>query len=321
MARAMRTAALSLRSGTPVAILILLAVPALLGLRSADESAEYVRFVSAGKDAGRLETAIVDFEGPGGAKVHLVAAIHIADKAYYDELSRTFELYDALLYELVKPSGDGPAGASQSMSFLSMFQRWMKDTLGLQFQLDAIDYTRPNFIHADMDLETFEKLQKERGEGFLALLWRAVQADLKRQARGDPSRDVDPMELIKALFARDRSRSLKLLMGRQLQDIEEQVAGLEGEKGSVILTERNKVAFQVLRKTLAAGKKDIGIFYGGAHMPDLERRITKDLGFVRKDVRWLSAWDMPPVGGWPKPPEPVPDGKRKDPERKPARRF
>jgi hypothetical protein len=54
-----------------------------------------------------LETAIVHYvpkDGDrGGLSVDLIGAVHIADKAYYDQLNKTFEQYDVLLYELVAP--------------------------------------------------------------------------------------------------------------------------------------------------------------------------------------------------------------------------
>jgi hypothetical protein len=97
-------------------------------------------------------------------------------------------------------------------------------------------------------------------------------------------------------MSRDRARSLKLLLGRQFKDIENKLSGLEGDQGTVILSERNKVVIDVLKRNLADGKKDIGIFYGGGHMPFLEKMLTEDLGFKRKERKWLVAWDMSPPG-------------------------
>jgi len=37
--------------------------------------------------------------------------------------------------------------------------------LNLEFQLDEIDYTSPT-RHADLDAQTFQRLQEERGETF-----------------------------------------------------------------------------------------------------------------------------------------------------------
>ena len=70
--------------------------------------------------------------------------------------------------------------------------------------------------------------------------------------------------------------------------------GLDGKEGSVILTDRNTVALAVLAKELKAGKKSLAIFYGAAHMPDLEKRMIEKMGFERKGARWVTAWDLPP---------------------------
>jgi len=124
-------------------------------------------------------------------------------------------------------------------------------------------------------------------------MMRALLDDLRRKSQGKAAEDLNGFDLLKVFLSRDRSRSLKLLLARQFKDIEGRLAGMEGERGSVILTERNKAAFEVLKKTIGQGKKEIGIFYGGAHLPDLERRLKEELGFERKDTRWLLAWDMP----------------------------
>ena len=57
-------------------------------------------------DPRALQLAITRFvpaADRSGATVDLIAAIHIADAAYYAELNRRFADYDSLLYELVAP--------------------------------------------------------------------------------------------------------------------------------------------------------------------------------------------------------------------------
>ena len=75
--------------------------------------------------------------------------------------------------------------------------------------------------------------------------------------------------------------------------MERLTAGLDADGGSVILTDRNKVALQVLRKQLQGGKKNLAIFYGAAHLPDMEKRMIENMGFERKGMRWVAAWDLP----------------------------
>jgi len=95
----------------------------------------------------------------------------------------------------------------------------------------------------------------------------------------------------------DSARQYKLLLATQFENIEAQLAGMEGPDGSVLLTERNKAALKVLKEQLASGKKKLGIFYGAGHMTGLEQTLTSEMGFERTNVRWLVAWDMTQKAG------------------------
>jgi hypothetical protein len=226
-----------------------------------------------------------------------VAAVHVGEKKYYQDLSKTFAGYDALLYEMVKPKGAAvPAPGVRSDSTLSMFQRMLTDVLELDFQLDAIDYSQKNFVHADLDAETFARMQEERGESMLTFMLRAILDEMSKPQAQQQAQEVSMIELLVALTSPDRARHFKLILGRQFEDIESKVAGLQGPNGSVLLTERNKAAIAVLQKSIAAGRKDIGVFYGAAHMSDLAQRL-KDLGFTHQDTQWRTAWDMTPKAG------------------------
>ena len=58
----------------------------------------------------------------------------------------------------------------------------------------------------------------------------------------------------------------------------------------MLLTERNKALMRVMRQRLAAGDKKIGVFYGGAHLHDVEERIFAETDLRRTGVRWEKAW-------------------------------
>ena len=62
--------------------------------------------------------------------------------------------------------------------------------------------------------------------------------------------------------------------------------------GRILVGDRNAAAMRVFQKEIAKGKKRIGIFYGGAHMPDFERRLVLDFGMKKSKVEWLNAWDL-----------------------------
>lgn len=256
----------------------------------------FMRFVDDGHQGGSLQTADVEFRNAAGVSVHLIGAIHIGEKAYYDSLNRDFQGYDAVLYEMVKPHDmppPAPGEAKTSDNPISQLQRLMKDSLDLDFQLDDIDYTAPNFVHADLDKETFEKMQEERGETFEMIFLRmAMKAFTDPPAVNPVATAEDTKEdLISILTHPDMERQIKVVLARELTGVDFSSFGLDGPGGSVLVTERNKVALQVLSDTLATGKKKIAIFYGAAHMTDMSQRLEA-MGFSPVSTRWNVAWDL-----------------------------
>ncbi len=164
-------------------------------------SGEFLRYVDDGKGGAKLQTSIVSYANDAGVTVHLVAALHVGEKSYYDGLAKTFDGYDALLYEMVKPKGSGvPIRGQASGSMIGAFQRWLKDVLELDYQLDDIDYGRPNFVHADLDWETFEQLQSDRGESIMGIMLQSMLHQWAKQMESaDNSRDISFIDLLVAL--------------------------------------------------------------------------------------------------------------------------
>jgi len=226
-----------------------------------------------------------------GVAVDLVSAVHIAEKAYYDQLNREFAGYDAVLYELVAPSGTRvpKGGAGRSDSPVSFLQNAMKTMLELEFQLDAVDYQAENLVHADMSPDEFAESMQQRGESMLGIFARMMGYAIARQQGSGKASDA---QLLMALFDKSRARALKQVLAEQFEDMEGSLLALNGSDGSTIISERNKVALDVLRKQLAAGKKKIAIFYGAGHMPDMLQRLRDDFAMKPTRTRWLNAWNL-----------------------------
>jgi hypothetical protein len=278
------------------ALLLAVLTPLLLAAAPpTTQSQSFLRFQDDHKGGGQLQSAIVTLKNDAGVRLDLIAAVHIADPAYFSGLNERFKNYDAVLYEMVKPKDAPPLtheALAQSGSTISSIQRFLKNALKLDFQLDDIDYTPANFIHADLDAETFYRLQSERGESMLSLMLNAMLQNLNRPE--DPNApDPTIVDLIKIFTDPDGPRQAKLLLARQFNHIEETVSGLSGPNGSVILTERNKAALTALRTALGDGHKHIALFFGAAHMPDLEQHAIHDLHFRPVKVQWIAAWKLP----------------------------
>jgi len=197
-----------------------------------------------------------------------------------------------VLYELVAPEGTrvpkgGGAGSGHPVSAL---QKAMTQALDLSYQLSEIDYTPKHFTHADMSPEQLSKAMKDRGESIWGMLLRSMGYALAKQSQ-DPSRSPD-VELLMALFDKNRALALKRVMATQFEDMEGMMKAMEGPDGSSLIAGRNQAALEVLKKQLGEGKKKVAIFYGAGHMPDMEKRLRDDFGLVPIGTTWLAAWDL-----------------------------
>ncbi len=266
------------------------------------ETPRHIRFVEDEETgAAQLETVVVRMRGPNEVEVDLVGAVHVADAAYYAALNERFTGYEAVLYELVgrpeggKPLGDRAVAVDGSLAWIGTLQEKMRELLNLQGQLQSIDYTAPNFVHADMDLETFQQARADHRETFVGLWLKAMAA---QQAAGGGGQDSDLAGLIvlmRILMKKDSSDDLKRLIGREFDQIEGLMTGMEANGGTVIIGERNRVALEVLEREIQAGKKRLAVFYGAAHFPDMQRRL-EEAGYERVGEEWLAAWRLPAPG-------------------------
>ncbi len=259
-------------------------------------SDEFVRFVDEGEGVGRLETAIVTYVDEKGRQVDLIGAVHVGEPSYYKQLNEDFRDYEAVLYEMVKPKSAVVKPGQKHDSALSKIQNTLRWMLGLEFQLDGIDYQAENFVHADLTPDEFMKSMEDKGESFLTLFWNMFTAEMARASSAKPEDAASSTATLLAFFSKDRARILKYVFGKQMSHLEEMAAGLEKgpNGGSTLVIERNKRALSVMKEQLEAGKTRIAVFYGAAHLPDMEQRLVKEHGFMRTQTRWLTAWDIPP---------------------------
>lgn len=254
-------------------------------------TADFIRFQEGtGADSG-LQIAVTDYVS-SGTTVSLYGVVHIADADYYKKVQKDLDTYDAVLYEGVGGDKQKMAQQKKEPSVLSTIQHLAGDVLDLNFQLDSIDYTRKNLVHADvgsMD-ELKEKMNgesispmgqyvKEEQLGFLKPILDAAGPMLKQLLKTQP----EWQNKIKSQFAQTLSNT----------DINSQ---LTPTLYKAIVLDRNQIVIDVLTKQLrdCPEKKTYAVFYGAAHMPDLEKRLLA-MGFTQKSKRWMTAWNVKPV--------------------------
>lgn len=286
---------------------------------------DYVRYT--GDDQrGKLETVIVTMRNKAGVTVDIIGAVHIADAAYYKTLNELFLTYDELLFELVdgqklkaategapKPSrnvkkpvklkpaktetpdtDDATGEEEEKQNPAFMLLRTMMQGFGnyfrLQYQTDGIDYKAKNFVHADVSLAEFERLQGEHGESFATIFQKALESEMNKVGKKDEN-EPKGGQLLLALLG--DSSGIKIAMARMLGKVETIGEEVGFGADSVIVGERNRVALEIFDREIKTGRKKLGIFYGAAHLDDLEKRLEKR-GYQRTAERWLTAWDIKP---------------------------
>lgn len=275
-------------------------LPTSTGISQEKEAADYIRFQVAAteSDSDKLQTAVARFQR-GDTIVDLIAAVHLADKEYFNRLNLLLRTYNVVLYEMVggRFPAKAPQGPKGELSGVRSVQQMATQILDLEFQLDKINYRMPNFVHADVTMAQYQRLKKEKNQNMATLLGRVMKIAESGNLPGIPAGEAAAGDFLTSLLAAlssGDSMSLKRQFAPILSEAESMIALIEGEDGTVLVSERNKVVIAKLKETLVkrSGQKGkIAIFYGAGHMPDLENRLIAE-GFKKKKLVWLDAWNL-----------------------------
>ncbi len=256
----------------------------------------FLRFTKEGARPG-LQAAVLHYVKAGAPRVDLVGAVHAADAAYFRETQRWLDRVDVVLYEMVKPKDAAPWAHREESggpeSAVTGFQRSLARMFDLTFQLEHIDYRRAHFVHADM---TEEEFLAAGGAGMTkeaeAMLARVKPLLAIAEAAMRPSADASAERRASA----ERMRAnVKEMLARMLGSVGPNAGRLlgGGEGGDLLIGKRDEVAMRRLDE-LPPGLSSVAIFYGAAHLSDLEKRLV-ERGYVRAGGRWVTAWDVSPT--------------------------
>ena len=238
-----------------------------------------------------LETAVFTYE-KNGVKVDLIGAIHLADRSYYEMLNTYFKSFDVVLFEMI---GGENLGAKKinapdlqpekpnKLAALGLIYGGMEKALGLTGQSSEIDYLAKNFVHADLTIAEFEAAQKARSESLLSFM---IHAGINAEK---PSHQPNSLHLIRGLISRQPDLVKQELIHTMAAG-DTNINSVPSE--NVIINDRNAKCIRVLNQQITAGKKKIGIFYGAAHLPDLQTQLLA-MGFQPASQKWFAAWQIP----------------------------
>ena len=270
------------------------------GEREGEAATDFIR-VDEDENAARLQTAVTTYT-KDGVTLDLIGAVHIADEEYYEALNARFDQYPVLLFEMIggenvkemlaaeHEARQNPGAVKKNaggLSALGNIYQGVARFLELTDQKSGVDYDKAHFVHADLTLQEFQELQEERNESILSFMLKAARANaLKPQAR---QKQPDLGRLFSALLAGNAS-ALKLEIVHTLGQGDDQISAFTGD--SVIITDRNAKCLRVLDEQIAKGHKKVGVFYGAAHYPDMEKTLLGK-GWKRTGHEWMTAWDIP----------------------------
>ncbi|MEZ6138002.1 MAG: hypothetical protein R3C53_24220 [Pirellulaceae bacterium] len=294
---------------------------------SSNNAADFLRLEYVDGKPTSLQTAVTSYHAsaPGGVQVDLIGAVHIGEASYYQELNKLFDTYEVLLYELVAPEGTviPRGGKREGTNPVAMLQDSAKNMLGLESQLELIDYTKTHFVRADMTPQQISDKMSERGDTALTLALSTV-ADVMRQqnlaAQTGERNALADLEDLSLVDIMSNPLKMKRVLAQQFADSGSLDKALGGPLNQLLIVDRNAEALRGLQKQIAQGKKRIGIFYGAAHLPDLEKHLLEDFGLKKvvatsvrdkpaksqttvelptdseqpasENPRWLVAWDL-----------------------------
>jgi hypothetical protein len=269
------------------------------------QAAEKLAFMRVRRDAHdrplALETATGHYVSTRGTPVtvDLIGAIHIGDTAYYRTLNERFRNYDKVLFELVMPEGQSlkGLGSRRSNHPIGMLQQSLPGLLDLDYQLKAIDYTAKNFEHADLSPDEMAAAIRKRGDngasiGIKVFFDILKQANQQSEARAKKGGDFSELQLLSAMFDSNRPLALKKMFAEQMDLIGGLGTGLGSTLDTILVQDRNLAAMKVLKKEIEKGTLKIAVFYGAAHMPDFDHRLTEELKLKRESLAWDTAWDL-----------------------------
>ena len=207
-------------------------------------------------------------------------------------------------FSLVSLGADGRLGGSGEDADLRLLQRSRKPKadgdglqrelarmLGLEFQLDRIDYAQPSWVVCDMTFAELEQAFKRRGVSDGMVQGSLRGGGLNGEAIGAV---MTIMKVMDAASGGSASEAVKVLMVQVLGSRTATEGGMLGEEGKVILDDRNDVVWADLQKRLGSpGPQRIAVFYGAAHMADFARRL-REAGYAAGDVTWSTTLTADP---------------------------
>ncbi|HKQ36681.1 MAG TPA: hypothetical protein VJ063_01310 [Verrucomicrobiae bacterium] len=268
----------------------------------------YLRIAHPATNLSELQVAVRQFlpQSQSQPVVWLVGASHVGESNYYGRLQKLLNSQDLVLFEGVTDRASRAAGRKtfqRGDEDLGSLQNTMAESLGLAFQLDAINYERPHFRNSDLTIEQIAQLIAKEGPpgGDKQSKTAKEFQNLLEMMQGDSLVATLVSAGMKLIGSSPKLQAMMKLMmievlGRFKGDMS-QFQGLPPEWQrliEILVHARNEAVLKDLQTEIGkpAPPKSIAVFYGAAHMEDMQRRLTRELGYRPGREEWLPAFSV-----------------------------
>jgi hypothetical protein len=283
----------------------------------------YTRIYNPDTNTVQLQIAIRKFvprRGRGPA-IWLVGTSHIGETNYYRTVQNYLDARNVVLYEginagahklrITKPGvvetnlAPAPPAGDKADEGFSM-QSALAKSLGLVFQLDAIDYDRTNFINSDLSVLQIQRLMINDQN--------AVPVAPGQKGRSSPSFDALLQVMDGSSFLGGLLKLAVQFIGSNpnLQAVTrlmfiDAIGNLKGDFSEmrglppdmehllkVLIEARNRNVVDDLKAELKILPRSgsVAVFYGTGHMDNMEKSITRQLHYRPDGDIWLTAFSV-----------------------------
>lgn len=283
----------------------------------------YLRVNRAPDSTLSLQVAIREMAAPQKRrpKIFLVGVTHLGETNYYRALQERLDRCQLVLYEGI---GDVPreqAGLKREVREATLQARLAR-ALGLALQLEVIQYDRPHFKNSDLTTEQlWQVMQRDASlgpappgqPGLPLLLAGAVEraegsvgeglGEMLDILEGASLNGVLVHTLVQFIAASPRLQAtvkaaLIETMGGIQGDLTESAYIPEDWQAlmNFLIKERNTIVLNDVRRLLHEKRPPgtVAIFFGAAHMHDLEARLSAEVGYQPVREEWLTAISINP---------------------------
>ena len=268
--------------------------------------APYLRIARPATNLTELQVAVRQFIPRDRSKpvVWLAGVSHVGETNYYQSLQKMLNAQDLVLFEGVTDRASRAAGRKsfdRTEEDLGSMQDTMAQSLGLAFQLNSIDYERPNFQNSDLTIEQLGQLIAKEGPPGKPSKTAQEFEKLMEMMQGDSFVAALVGAGMKLIGSSPKLQAMmKLMMIEVLGRFEGDMSQFQGlppewqRLVEILIRARNDAVIKDLQVELGkrSPPKTIAVFYGAAHMEDLERRLTRELNYRPSREEWFSAFSV-----------------------------